>query len=219
MFSKHDVVLFQGDSITDAGRNREKTAPNDTGGLGTGYAYLTTARMLQDFADLELKILNRGISGNKVWQLEERWQADCLDLKPALVSILIGINDTWHGQRDPAQGVPLGRYESIYRNLLQKTGEQLPGVRFVLCEPFALRCGAVTDTWFPDIDDRRAIVRKLAQEFKAVFVPFQAAFDKAIQATRTPPTYWAHDGVHPSIAGHSLMSQTWLEYVFGSADL
>ena len=88
---KDDVILFQGDSITDAGRNRDETSANNTRALGSGYALLAGSRLLNAHASKNLKIYNRGISGNKVYQLAERWDADCVELKPSILSILIGI--------------------------------------------------------------------------------------------------------------------------------
>ncbi len=202
------VILFQGDSITDAGRDRNAKGPNHAGGLGNGYPFLLACELLRDYADPQLKIYNRGISGNKVPDLKARWQADCLDLKPQVLSILIGVNDIWHKLAGRYQGT-VEDYETGYRQLLQETQEKLPDTRIVICEPFVLRCGAVNDTWFPEFDQRRAVAKKLADELKLTFVPFQAMFDEATQ--KAPPAYWAGDGVHPSLAGHALMAKTWRE--------
>lgn len=218
MIRPDDVLLFQGDSITDCGRNREHPGPNSGETLGRGYAYFTAATLLADLPggpSGSLQVFNRGIAGNKVTDLAERWKHDCLDLRPTVVSILIGVNDTWHGtgKGQPDKGVPVDRYENVYRKLLADTRAALPEVRLVLCEPFVLRCGAVTDAWFPEIDQRRAIVRSLAEEVGAVFVPFQDAFDAATK--KAPANYWAPDGVHPSLAGHMLMARTWCQAVRG----
>ena len=102
MIERDNVIVFQGDSITDAGRNRERAMPNDASAFGQGYVFMTASALLAKHPDKNLRIYNRGIGGNKVWQLEERWQRDCLALEPDLLSILIGVNDTWHGQNDPA---------------------------------------------------------------------------------------------------------------------
>ena len=98
------MVLFQGDSITDAGREKEKQLPNSAWSFGNGYAMLAAANMLNSMPEKELVIYNRGISGNKVYQLAERWDADCLDLKPAVLSILIGVNDYWHTRNGSYNG-------------------------------------------------------------------------------------------------------------------
>jgi len=204
------VVLFQGDSITDAGRDRKGGAPNDARGLGRGYPYLAGGSLLADYPELQLKVYNRGISGNKVPDLAGRWQADALDLKPSVLSILIGVNDIWHKLNGRYDGT-VDDYEQGYRKLLQETLAALPDVKLVVCEPFVLRCGAINDSWFPEFDQRRAVAKRMADEFKLTFVPFQSMFDEA--ATKAPPSYWAGDGVHPTLAGHALMAKTWREVV------
>jgi lysophospholipase L1-like esterase len=206
-----DIVLLQGDSITDAGRDRgRENNANDVRALGTGYALFIASQLLADRAGADLKIYNRGISGNKVFQLAERWDKDCIALKPNVVSILIGVNDIWHTLNGKYNGT-VEIYERDYRALLARTQRELPGVRLVVCEPFVLRCGAVDDKWFPEFDDYRAAARRVATDFQAVFVPFQAMFDKAIETAQ--PQYWAADGVHPTLAGASLMARTWLDTV------
>jgi len=213
LVSKGDVILFQGDSITDAGRSREKAGvPNEQPGLGSGYAWLAAAELLVDRPNDELRIYNRGISGHKVFQLAERWQADCLDLHPNLLSILIGVNDFWHTLDSKYQGT-LQTYERDYGALLERTLKALPELKLIICEPFVLRCGAVNDKWFPEFDGYRAAAKRVAEAFHATFVPFQAMFDKAIKYA--PPEHWAKDGVHPSSAGASLMAHEWLRAATG----
>jgi len=204
------VVLFQGDSITDAGRNRRDDGPNGWAGLGRGYPMLLGAALLADHAGLKLKVFNRGISGNKVPDLAARWQQDALALKPAVLSILIGVNDIWHKLAGRYQGT-VEDYRTGYRALLEGTLKDLPGVCLIVCEPFVLRCGAVNEKWFPEFDRRRAVARELAAELKLTLVPFQAMFDEAVK--QAPPAYWAGDGVHPTLAGHALMAKTWREVV------
>lgn len=205
-------ILLIGDSITDAGRSRDVPHANDRPALGAGYAMLAAAELLAEQPGAALEIFNRGISGNRVTDLAERWRADCLDLRPTLLSVLIGVNDTWHGFKHGV-GVPLDEYERVYRDLLKQAVAELEPLRLVLCEPFVLRTGQVTDAWFPEFDQRREIVRKLADEFDAIFVPFQAMFDRACE--QAPPSYWAGDGVHPTLAGHRRMSRLWVEKVLG----
>ena len=204
------VVLFQGDSITDAGRSRNNKGPNSTAGLGRGYPYLLAGALLADHPEARLEIYNRGISGNKVPDLAQRWQEDAVDLKPAVLSILIGVNDIWHKLAGRYDGT-VADYETGYRELLLRTRKEIPGVRIIVCEPFVLRCGAVNDGWFPEFDQRRAVARKLADELGLALVPFQSMFDEA--AKQAPPSYWAGDGVHPTLAGHALMAKRWREVV------
>ncbi len=206
-----NVVLFQGDSITDAGRDRRREDhANDTRAFGTGYALLTAAALLANHSEAKLTIYNRGISGHKVFQLAERWDKDCIALKPDVVSILIGVNDIWHALDGHYDGT-VEIYERDYRALLERTKRELPGVKLVVCEPFVLRCGAVNEKWFPEFDGYRAAARRVATAFNTVFVPFQTMFDEAVRTT--PPAYWAGDGVHPTLAGAQRMAQAWLEAV------
>jgi lysophospholipase L1-like esterase len=203
-----DVVLFQGDSITDAGRKRGINEPNNEGALGTGYAWYAASQMLVNLPDAGLKVFNRGVSGNKVYQLAERWGADCLDLKPNVLSILIGVNDYWHKHKHNYEGT-LEKYEGDYRALIKRTKEALPAVRLVLCEPFTLKVGSVDDSWFPEFDGYREAAKRVAKDVGAVFVPFQTMFDAAVKVA--PPATWAADGVHPTPSGAALMAHWWLK--------
>ncbi len=209
--NKDSTILFQGDSITDAGRDKRKEGnANDASALGRGYVYLIAAKLLADRAGDDLQIYNRGISGNKVFQLAERWDKDCLDLKPDVLSILIGVNDIWHTLNGNYDGT-VEKYEADYRALLTRTRRELPDIKLIICEPFVLRCGAVNEHWFPEFDRYLAAARKMSREFSAIFVPFQSMFDKATKLA--PPAHWAADGVHPTAAGASLMAQEWLRIV------
>lgn len=208
---QNETILFQGDSITDCARVRENAeTPNDLRGLGQGYAMMSAARMLCEKPTTGLQFFNRGISGNRIVDLYARIKSDIINLSPDRVSILIGVNDTWHEQGS-RNGVAVPKYERIYRELLTEIRDALPAVKFILCEPFVLQCGVVTDAWITEINQRREVVQKLAEQFDTVFVPFQSMFDKAVK--KAPPSYWAPDGVHPSAAGHMLMAETWLKHV------
>jgi len=207
MIKPNSTILFQGDSITDTARNREIAKPNHGAALGSGYANLIASRLLQDRPQDQLSFYNRGISGNRVTDLYARWKVDGINLQPDLISILIGVNDTWH-EFMYGNGVEVARYTTIYRMLLDYTKQRLPAVKLVLCEPFVLRCGVVTDEWIAEMDERRQVVSKLATEFDAIFVPFQGVLDKALQHAEA--AYWAADGVHPTPAGHRLLADAWL---------
>jgi len=208
---KDDVILFQGDSITDAGRKREDAKPNDVGSLGRGYSFLAAASLLEKHADKNLQIYNKGISGNKVYQLAERWDADCLDLKPDVLSILIGVNDFWHTLTNGYTGT-VQKYRDDYKALLTLTKDKLPDVKLIIGEPFAVTgVRAVDDKWYPAFNDYRAAAREIAVSFGATFIPYQTIFDKAQKLA--PGAYWTGDGVHPSIAGNALMAHAWQEAV------
>lgn len=206
-----DVILFQGDSITDAGREREKQLPNFAGSFGSGYALLAASALLNSTPEKGFQIFNRGVGGNKVYQLSDRWQKDCFDLRPQVLSILVGVNDYWHTLSGKYDGT-IEKYESDYRQLLSLTKKMLPDVHLVIGEPFAvLGCSAVDEKWFPKFDSYREIAKKLAAEFGAVFIPYQSIFNEALNYA--PGKYWTPDGVHPSMAGASLMAEAWLKAV------
>jgi lysophospholipase L1-like esterase len=208
--SGNETILFQGDSITDAGRTREVLESNHPRGLGSGYAMLASASLLHKRPGMNLSIYNKGISGNKVYQLAERWDADTLALKPNILSILIGVNDYWHTKRDYKGTVET--YRSDYRELLERTQKALPGVKLIIGEPFAIPgVKAVDETWYPDFDGYRAAAKEMADTFSAVFIPYQSIFNQAMKSA--PGAYWAHDGVHPSLAGAQLMAIAWLNAV------
>ncbi len=200
------VVLFQGDSITDAGRDRTSAKPNAAGALGNGYPLLITAAVLAARPGDGLQFYNRGISGNKVPDLQQRWKTDTLDLKPAVLSILIGVNDLWH-KLDHGYTGTVQDYEQQYTALLDETRRALPAVKLIVLEPFVLRTGAVDARWFPEFDQRRAAAARVAAQAKAAFVPLQSVFDHHVKAA--PPEYWAADGVHPTPAGHAVIAEQW----------
>jgi lysophospholipase L1-like esterase len=210
---KDDIILFQGDSITDAGRKKDNADPNNASALGSGYAMTGASELLYKYADKNLKIYNRGISGNKVYQLAERWQKDCLDLKPNVLSILIGVNDFWHTLVNNYKGT-VDTYRTDFTTLLNRTKQTLPDVKLIIGEPFAVTgVKAVDEKWYPAFNDYRAAAREIAQSFGAVFIPYQSVFDKAQQSA--PGAYWTQDGVHPTLAGARLMAHAWLEAVKG----
>jgi lysophospholipase L1-like esterase len=203
---KGRVVLFQGDSITDAGRNRDAREPNAAGALGNGYPLLVAAAVLAARPAGALQFFNRGISGNKVPDLQARWTADTLDLKPDVLSILIGVNDFWH-KLDHGYNGTVQDYEQQYTALLDETRKALPHVQVIVLEPFVLRTGAVDARWFPEFDQRRAAAARVARRAKVRFVPLQALFDRRVRLA--PPAYWAADGVHPTPAGHAVIAEEW----------
>ena len=202
------TVLFQGDSVTDCGRNNCGSAGFNSLGLGPGYPGMVAARLTCDRPDIEWNFINRGISGNRIVDLYARWKADCINLAPDILSILIGVNDTWHhfGNNN---GVEVPRYARFYRELLTWTREALPQIKFILMDPFV--CPDVNDRnlFVPELIERRKVVAELAKEFNAVHIPLQDIFDQAF--TRAPQAHWAADGVHPTPAGHQLITDAWIQ--------
>lgn len=207
---KDAVILFQGDSITDAGRDRNESRCNTMQQFGNGYVLFTGTQLLERCAGSLPKIYNKGVSGNKVYQLRERWDMECIALQPDVLSILIGVNDYWHTLTHNYNGT-IDTYLNDYRSLLKYTKAKLPDVQLVIGEPFTLKDGAsIEDSkWYPMFDAYRKAARELAQEFKAVFVPYQSAFDEAVK--HAPSRYWSNDGVHPDLPGRQLMANVWME--------
>jgi len=203
---KGKVVLFQGDSITDAGRNRDAKEPNTAGALGNGYPLLVASAVLAAQPASELAFYNRGVSGNKVPDLQARWTADTIDLQPDVLSILIGVNDFWH-KLDHGYNGTVQDYEQQYTALLDETRKALPHVHLIVLEPFVLRTGAVDARWFPEFDQRRAAAARVARHAKATFIAMQSIFDR--HARLALPAYWAADGVHPTPAGHAVIAGEW----------
>jgi acyl-CoA thioesterase-1 len=204
LIEDNTVILFQGDSITDAGRGRTNDAE-----LGHGYAAMAAAWFSARYPEKRVRFLNRGISGNRVKDLRARWQHDCLNLKPTWVSIMIGINDTWrrYDSHDPTS---TEAYECDYRAILTDVRDKLDA-HIIVMEPFMLPIPPDRDAWRVDLDPKIAVARKLAREFDAVFVPLDGVFAEA--ATRREMSFWLPDGVHPTPVGHALIAQAWLSAV------
>ena len=212
LLNANSVVLFQGDSITDTGRSRTSIGPNSPDGMGFGYPRLVMESLLEKYPDHNLQFYNRGVSGDRIRDLEYRWGDDTLSLLPGLLSLLIGSNDTWN-YVVLGMGTSPEEYWKVYRKLLAKTLEASPFTRFILCEPFLLKTGDVTEEWVSDNKQRRNIVRMLAEDFNAVFVPFQAALNFA--ALEIPAHHLLDDGVHPTQKGHQVLAESWIKAVLG----
>ncbi len=198
------LVLFQGDSITDSGRQRHESAS-----LGDGYALITAAWFSALYPTKQVSFLNRGIGGDRVINLLARWEADCIGLKPTWLSILIGVNDMWrrYDSNDPTS---TGAFESNYRRLLDQTVKYL-NPQIILCEPFLLPVNQQQKSWREDLDPKIEVVRQLASDYKTVLVPLDTVFAEAAQ--QREPAYWLPDGVHTSPAGAALIAQSWLKAV------
>lgn len=201
------TILFQGDSITDAARDRSRYYANETAGMGRGYVFQIVTHMLGKNPDKKWNFYNRGISGNKVFQLADRWEDDCLHLQPDVLSILIGVNDFWHSLREYKGTVEV--YESDFRKLLDRTLSALPNVKLILGEPFAVKGGtAINEKWYPEFPKYQEAARRVASDYTSVFIPYQQIFDNALK--KAPVSYWCPDGVHPSMAGGYLMKEACL---------
>jgi lysophospholipase L1-like esterase len=204
MFPDGGRILFQGDSITDGNRGR---VGDPSHMLGQSYAFIIAARYGAALAERRLTFFNRGISGNTVPDLKVRWRKDTLELRPDLLSVLIGVNDL-------GRGLPLGQFEPVYDQLLADARAANPNLRLVLCEPFIANVGGSNGAWamwHEEMTRRQGIVGQLAAKYGAALVRFQKMFDDATQ--RAPAEYWIWDGVHPTHSGHELMADEWVRTV------
>ena len=206
-------IVFFGDSITDAGRNR-----NDIYALsGLGYGFVRAiADRIQGAAPDQYEIINTGISGNRVVDLYARIKCDLWNLNPDVISILIGVNDVWHEINEGKNGVELDRFERVYRMIIEDTRKVLPNAKFVLCEPFVLEGKSTCDTEempdrfsrFQEVYQYAEVVKKLSEEYGLYFLPLQAAFDEA--AKSIGGKYYSVDGVHPVVGGAALIAKEWV---------
>lgn len=205
---RRPVLLFQGDSITDANRRRNGAAPNQSPSLGTGYALIAASAVLADEPATNWSVYNRGVGGDTVRDLTDRWDTDALALTPDVLSILVGVNDYWYLRADDRNSTP-ERYEQAYRALLDRTRTAVPGVSLLLGEPFVLPGGTgVNEEWREGLRPYRDAARRIATDYDATWIPYQSVFDDAIEDA--PGPYWAEDGIHPTPAGHARMADAWL---------
>ena len=191
------VTVFIGDSVTDCGRLEEPP-------FGDGYVF-----KIANSTRLSGEIINVGTSGHRLVDLENRWNTDVLAHQPTLVSVAIGINDTWrrYDDNDPTS---VEAFEDSYRRVLAATKAQ-GNPELVLCEPFLLAVRDEMNTWREDLDPKIAVVHKLATEFNAKLVPFDQRFNDL--AKEMSMSELAEDGIHPSKLGHQIMADLWLRTV------
>ncbi len=203
-FKRGSRLLFQGDSITDMNWGRNPGDRNHY--LGHSYVYLIAARLGVDVPEAQLDIHNRGISGHTVADLRKRWQKDAIEMKPDVLSILIGTNDVGSGVLEEA-------FEADYREILDASRNSNPDLRLVLLDPFVLRTGILKDEkeWAfrrNATDKLGIVVARLAKDYNAVHIKTQDIFDSAAKAVT--PEQWIWDGVHPLPQGHELIARNWL---------
>lgn len=199
-----DIVLFQGDSVTDCNRSRDELY-----NLGEGYPNIIASIFSGLYPEKNITFLNRGISGNRIRDLKTRWEEDCIALKPDFVSILIGVNDTWrkYDSNDPTS---TKEFEATYRYILTSIKEKLNS-KIIMLEPFLLPVTEERKAWREDLDPKITVVRDLAREFADIFIPTDGILNQA--SVYQSPEYWSRDGVHPTTKGHGLIARAWLQSV------
>lgn len=203
---QNDKILFIGDSITDAGRDRSNKM-----NLGQGYPLLVAAELQAFFPEKKLTFYNTGISGDRLIDLKNRWEKDCLDINPDVVSLLIGINDTSHQiyKSEETNFKEIEKFEEDYRFLL-KSLSQRTDASVVLMEPFVLPYPKERMNWRRELDPRIQIVRKVARDYQTDLIPLDGLFNSA-GISNGYSYYTGDDGVHPTVAGHGLLKKAWLE--------
>ncbi|MBE6728316.1 MAG: lysophospholipase [Ruminococcaceae bacterium] len=204
-------ILFQGDSITDCGRPRDKFY-----GMGDGYANLVKASLGTDCPG-EYEFINRGISGNRIVDLYARIKIDFINLKPDYASIYIGVNDTWH-EIGSQNGVETEKFEKIYCMLIDEIKAACPDTKLIIIAPYVLEAASTRNTeempdrferFKTDVAEKAAVSKKIAEKYNLPLIELQPAFDEACK--KAPAEYWTGDGVHPTACGHEIIKRLWIE--------
>jgi lysophospholipase L1-like esterase len=203
-FNKGQVVLFQGDSVTDCGRDRE-----DITSLSYGYPGIIAKTYNLYFPNNEVTFINKGISGNRVKDVLSRYEEDIKELHPDFISILVGINDTWR-KYDSNDSTTPEEFETTYRKLLNLIKTDLPACKIMILEPFVLNSLPDRAAWREDLDPKIQVVRKLAKEYADYFVPLDGILAKA-EVEQYSCQQLAQDGVHPSELGHGIIAQEYIK--------
>jgi len=212
------TILFQGDSITDCGRDisydtiwwNNASPVKDGVSCGNGYARLVEAQLGFDYPN-EYGFINRGISGNRVVDIYARISKDIINLKPDYMSILVGVNDVWHGL-DGWNGIDADKYFMIYSLMIEEIKSALPNTKIMILEPFLLKAAATEKDWDffrSEVEKRAEKSRLIAEKYGLKFVPLMNKFDEA--AKLAPARYWSADGVHPTAKGHELITREWIK--------
>lgn len=196
-------ILFQGDSITDAGRKRE-----DYHDMGMGYPLYASRLIKEALPYRDIEFINLGISGNQTKDLVERLQSDFIDICPDVCSIHIGVNDTWH-HADDRSWISNEVFEERYRKVLTALKEQTKA-KIIIIEQFLL---PAPDKLFfrEDLNGKIDITRKLAREFADVFIPLDGIINAACINTGNDYTYYSADGVHPNENGSAFIGKLYVD--------
>ena len=206
----NDIILFQGDSITDGNRGRNEDLNHIH---GHGYQYIIASEMYADNFDKNIEVINRGISGNRITDLLARWDEDCLNLNPTVLSILVGANDLYFNFYNQDSVFTAENYKQTYHTMLDSVIDKNPDTMLVIMEPFfgVSKDEAYSDYLQANIGDYSSAAKEIAKEYNAIFVPLQDIFDEYAKHTDIFKLLW--DGVHPTTGGHQLIARRWKECV------
>ncbi|MBQ6937432.1 MAG: SGNH/GDSL hydrolase family protein [Clostridia bacterium] len=197
--------LFQGDSITDAMRNRDNEKS-----INTGYVHIVASQMLLKYPG-KFEFFNRGIGGNRIIDVYARIKSDIINLKPDYMSLLIGVNDVWH-ELELQNGIDANKFKTLYKMLISEIKAALPNIKIYIMAPFLLKGNETTENWelfSAEVKKRAEVAKEIAEEFNLIFIPLQEEFDKAL--LQMPEEYWIRDGVHPLEAGQALIADALLK--------
>lgn len=196
-------ILFQGDSITDAGRDRSN--PHD---LGKGYPLYAAKFIKEENPDIDFEFIDLGISGNQTKDLVERLHSDFIDINPDIVSIHIGVNDTWH-HAENRDWLDNSVFEAQYRKVLSEIKEKT-NAKILIIEQFLL---PVADKLYfrEDLNGKIDITRSLAREFADYYIPLDGIMAKA--CVEKDMYHWSDDGVHPNDNGSEFIGRIYADAI------
>ena len=206
---KQIKILFQGDSITDAGRDKRNYHH-----LGLGYPKFAAQILCEKYPDVDFEFINFGISGNRTSQLFDRLYVDCIEFQPDIVSVLIGINDVWHRYGASKIATTDAQLELNYKCILERLKNET-SAKILMLQPFTE--GEDQAHMRPDVERIKPIVNSLAEKYADAYIPL----DDLMHADENYGTehYFTKDGVHPNPTGAAFIAKYYVEAISPIIDL
>lgn len=196
-------ILFQGDSITDA--NRDRRNYHD---VGQGYPKFASEIIKAEFPETDFEFINFGIGGTRTHQLFERIYVDGIAFQPDVFSILVGINDVWHRYSNQKILMTDEQIELSYRRILERVKSET-NAKIIVLAPFLLDCPE-KEHLRADVEKLVVLVKKLADEFADAYIPLDEKFAEALKV-QPEPQYYSADGVHPNDNGREFIGKLYAE--------
>jgi len=203
-------VVFFGDSITDGMHTSDNNASTN---LGNGFPSLVAGWVGYHFPESQTKFINRGVAASRITDMQLRWNEEALKLSPSIISVLGGINDV-SATVENKYPETYEKFENALHTMLGEAVSHISKPKVIICEPFLLDGFLVhdqLDAWKNELQKRREIMKKVISRFDVLFLPLQEKFDKAL--LKAPASHWSWDGIHPTPAGHQLISEEWIQFV------
>lgn len=208
-------ILFQGDSITDAGRDRSNLQY-----LGNGY--VSEIAMRFKMQGLLHYVVNTAIGGDRICDVYSRWEEDTLNHDFDILSILCGINDVGFGIREN-KGIPTEKYKFIYDRMMYEVLEKKPNTKIVIMQPFVFKRNLENtnlyfgndiylnyDLWRNEVAEKAQAAKEIAEKYNAVFIPLAEKFDEVLKTRNVDEL--TDDGIHPTLAGHKIIADEWIKH-------